>query len=447
MADPHTIQSKQPQAILPQVERFNVRYRGKLESGPMNKFAEQVMADLRTLADQGNVNAQSIVHAFHVMQHETDVARQFALETRETLKMQRRVHALMGMRVPHWVDLHDGSDLSFVPESSISKRAAVSTQYGQATVPMNAVESRLYALEILAEGTVVPNTLSVTTTGIFDKQLGDGLTNYEDGGTLEETDPKNLANGNNRSYWRRRVIYPLESDVTEVEVEVTIDVPESANIHANVISAHPYPLGNVDITGLWISPDKTGSFTAVPGFSETRGAGKERWFFPDQKVAQLKVRLRQRNWFEENGRKVFEYGLQELGVFLVEWDKDYDENAATLKDNHSFVAELHAESGFKFYQMYGFYSDPDWTLEPSDQRHLHFTIAQDPDGASVLWDSDVNVAPQNSQNPIDLGGNTTIYVITTLNWAETVGVGSPFQVSTTPFINGFGLDCSYVRSS
>lgn len=446
MSDANLIQSLPPQAVMTQIERFNVPYRGKLESSGINKFAEQVISDVRTLADQGNVNAQAIVNAFHVIKHETDIARQFALEARAHLSMQRRIAALMGHRLPHWIDLHDGSDISFVEDAPASLRAAVSTQFGQATVPMNAIESKLYSTRILAEGTVVPNTLIVSTTGIFDKQDGNGLTNYEYDGTIEETDPRNMCNGNNQDYWRRRAIFPLDSDISEVECEATITVPESANLYANMVAAHPYPLGNIDITGIWISPDLSGSFTALPSFAEKRGATQSRWFLPDQKVAQIKVRIRQRNWHEENGRKIFEYGFQELGLFLVEWDQTYDSNAATLADNHAFVARIEAEPGFKFYQMYGFYSMPDWTLEPSDNRHLHFVVAKDADGAIPVWDSDQNVAPQ-SGSPINLGGVSELYIITTLNWVATAGVGSPFEVYTTPWVEGMGIDCSYVRST
>lgn len=446
MAEPHQIQSNPPEALQTTVERMVIPLRGPLDSEQMNRFTEQVVNDLLNLAQQGNVTAQQLVHGLHVRERETDTSRQRALALEAQLAFDRRIRGMQGYRIAHWKDLHDGADVSWVPDSTVAKRASVSTQYGQATVPLNAIESRIYSLRLLAGGTVVPNSLVAAASGSFDKSDGNGVTDYEYGGTVEQTDPELAANGNNQEYWRRRVIFPLESDVSEVECELTLTVPQGANLHANVLTAHPYPLGNVDITGLWMAPDLSGAFVPVSSFTALTNARKTRWFFTSQKAAQVKVRLKQRNWFEENGRKVFEYGLQELGVYLAEWDKTYDGTATQLTDNHAFVTRFDTEPGFVFNKLHGFYSDPDWTLEPSDNRHLHFTLAKDAAGADILWQSDVNGAPQSLQTPLDLGGVSTVYLITTLNWVETAGVGSPFPVNTTPFVRGFGIDCTYRRT-
>lgn len=447
MTDAHQIESRPAESIQTTIERYVVAKQAPLDSEKQNRFSEQTLNDILTLAQQGNVTAQQLIQGLHIRSHETDTSRQRVIALEAQIAFDRRVKALQGHHVTHWVDLHDGRDLSYVSGADISKRATISTNYGQATVPLNAIESRLYSLRLLAGGTVVPNTLVFVTTGVFDKAEGDGPTDYENGGTVEETDPKLAADGNNQHYWRRRVIFPLESDVSEVECEATITIPESANLHANVITCHPYPLGNVDITGLYTAPDLSGAFTPLPSFEEMKNARKERWFFTSQKVSQVKIRFRQRNWFEENGRKVFEYGSQEIGVYLTEWDKNYDAVAEQLTDNHAFVTRVDAEPGFLFYRMYGFYADPDWTTEPTDNRHLHFVVAKDANGADVVWHSDLNGAPQSLQNPIDLGGVSTLYVITTMNWVETASVGSPFPANTTPFLRGFGIDCTYKRGA
>lgn len=447
MTEPNAIQSAAPSQVGIRTQRHVIPYGGRLDSVLENNFKETVLSDLITLAQQGNTNAQALLNAWNTLQREKEMATQGVLALRRQVSLDRRIKALQGHRLGHSVDLHDGSKISFLEGADQSKRASVSTLYGQATLPMNGIESRLYSLRLLSEGTVVPTTLEVATTGIFDKQEGDGATDYEYGGTVEELEPKNAANGDNLEYWRRRVVFDLDSDVSEVECEVTITVPPAGNLYANLLYVHPYPLGNVDIVGAWISPDMSGAFAEVSSFEEAPGAGRTRWFFPSQKVAQIKLRLRQRNWHEENGRKVFEYGAQEIGLQLVEWDQNWDSDAESPSENHSFVVKIDADTGFRFHRLYGVYTTPDWTLEPADNRHIHIKIASDPEGANVLWSSDSDGAPQDAANPTNLGATTSLYAIITLNWVEIAGSGSPFQAGTPPWISTIDLDVTYVRSS
>lgn len=448
MADSNVIQAVKPYPVITRTEKLVIPRRGQINSGDLNKFFDQALDDLVTLAKQGNVVAAAVLNYAHIMQRETDYTRQLALSLREQLSFERKIMGKQGRRVGIWADLHDGSEVSFIEASEVSKRAQISTQFGQATIPMNAIESKTYSVSLLGTTGITSMNVIGTATGIFDS--GDGLENHEGGDqtpTVEETDLKNAANGSNIEYWRRRVIFDLDSDVAEVECEVTFQLPDQSNIAANVLSLHPFPLGTVDITGLWVSPDLGDSFVAVPKFEEKLGAGKSRWFFPSQNVAKVKIRMRQRNWTEENGRKVFEYGLQELGVQLVEWDKTYDANASQLTDNHTFVRRIVPEPGMLLNKLYGFYSTPNYLLEPAGNRHVHFTLARDRNGSSVIWNSDQSPSPQSMSSPIELGLLDEVFVIVTMNWCVDVDSGSPFQASCPPFVEGFGIDVTLSESA
>ncbi len=433
------IESGNTDRVQVRTERVVIPYRGFIESETVDSFIESVVSDLVSHSSALNGHASAIRQAFHTLQLENMEAKAKVAAIEKQLEMDRRVRARRGERMGKWYDFHDAAGVSWLEDAPASRRAAISTQYGQITVPLNAVESRTYALRLLSGGVVTPSTVKVTTSGVFDKLEGDGSVDYEYSGTIEETDPRNAVNGNNDQYWRRRIIFDLDSDVSEVETEITVQIPDSANLYANVVYAHPFPVGGVDVTGVWTSPDLTDSFTAISGFTEVRGARKRRWFIPQQKIAKLKVRLRQRNWFEENGKKVFELGLQELGVQLVEWDKTYAEGA-TLADNHTIVTRIDADPGLVFWRLYGFYSEPNFLLEPAGSRHVHFIVSTDPEGSNRVWDSDASAAPQSLSSPIEIGSVGTLYVLTTLNWAATVANGSPFAAGTTPYLNGFGLD-------
>jgi hypothetical protein len=443
MSDANKIESAAVDTVRITSEREVIPYRGFIESDKIDRFIESVIDDLIRLSSGLNGHAAAIRQFTHLLQLENREVKSRAVAVEKQLEMDRRVRARRGERLGRWHDFHDASNVFWLDEAEAAKRAAVSTSYGQVTVPMNAVESRTYSLRLLSGGVVTPSSVKVTTSGLFDKLEGDGTVDYEYDGTVEETDPRNAVNGNNDNYWRRRVVFDLDSDVSEVEVEITVQIPDSANLYANVVYLHPYPVGGVDVTGVWVSPDLSDSFTPIDGFDELHGARKSRWFLSSQKVSKIKVRLRQRNWFEENGKKVFEYGLQELGVQLVEWDKTYAEGGE-LSDNHTVVVQMDADPGFVFSKLYGFYTDPNFLLEPAGQRHLHFVVATDEEGANEIWNSDSSAPPQSLAAPIDMGSVQTIYVLVTLNWAEEVAVGSPFAAGTTPFLYGFGIDCTYV---
>jgi len=448
MSDPNVIQATKPQAVQLRSERFRIPYRGPIESDPLNRLHEQILNDLQTLAGQGNSTAAALLSYAHTLQRETDHARLKVTALQSEADFEKKIAALQGKRVGFWADMHDGSEISFLEDAPASRRAAVHTQFGQATIPMNAIEAKTYSVALLGSSGITSLKVVATASGSFDK--GDGVQNYEGGTetpTIEQTDLQNAANGNNMEYWRRRVIFDLESDVSEVEVEVTFQLPDQSNIAANVLYIHPFPLGTVDIVGLWVAPDLSDSFVSVPGFSETDAADKSRWFFPAQDVAQVKVRLRQRSWTEENGRKVFEYGMQEIGVQLVEWDQTFDSQSSLLTDNHTFVRRFVPPAGLVFNKLYGFYSTPNYLLEAFGSRHLHFVLAKDAEGTDVVWDSDQTAPPQDLDTPLDLGSVDELFVIVTLNWCDTVGVGSPFQAGCPPFVNGFGIEATLVQGS
>jgi len=449
MPDANIIEAQKPQSVRLQSQPLVLPFGAAIESAKLNERFAGTLEDLMILARQGNINASAILNYARVLQKETDTARQTGLVQKEQLDFMHRVLTKQSLRTGIWYDLHETANVFFLDGSDISKRASVSGQYGQATIPMNAVQSKTYSIRLLAEDGISQLEVLSSATGVFDKQLGDGVTNYEGGSetpTIEETPQSNATNGNNLEFWRRRIIFPLESDVSEVEVELTITLPSQSDLKANVLYVHPYPLGNVDVVGMWVSPDLTDSFTQLTGWSDVEGATKTRWYMPAQNVSKVKVRLRQRNWFEDNGRKVFEYGLQELGVQLVEWDRHYDSDGQ-LADNHSFVTKIQAPTGTVFHKLHGFYTDPNYLLEAAGSRHLHFVVSTDPNGAVQLWNSDRSAAPQSLETALDLGLSTELYVVTTLNWAETVGVGSPFQALTPPWLSGFGMDVRLKESS
>jgi hypothetical protein len=150
--------------------------------------------------------------------------------------------------------------------------------------------------------------------------------------------------------------------------------------------------------------------------------------------------LRQRNWVEENGKKVFYYGLQELGLKFIDYDKNFTLNN-TFGANNSFVMEIPAPDGHGFNAIYRIDPSPNFLLEDVNKRHLHIKISTSSDFSSgVIWNSDTTSAPQLTTTPLNAFGATKLYAYVELNYvSDSGGILSPFEVGTTPFFKGLGL--------
>ncbi len=426
-------------------KRLSFPRRWHLKSASLNEFMAQLSTDLVNLAAESNGVESNRQNDLRRLLDDMGSLRGELVSLQAEIAQRNRSNALFGFRIPHSISMYDTSKLSFLTAATATVRASVNTTYGQATVPVNGIENKFFSLDFRNLETVPPSTLTVSVTGTFDKGLGDGTQDYEHDGAVTEGDPTNAFNGKNSSCWVRHVAFSLDSDVDSVECEITVQVPTQSNVQANAIAIHPHPWGDVDITWLGTSADLTSSFTALSEFTEQNAARNVRFLFPDTQVAQIKVRLRQRNWREENGLKVFRYGMEELGLQLIDWDKTYDSTQA-VSSNHTLVSEITAPEGYLFSTLEGFWSSPDFTLETASSRHLHFKLCADADGDTVLWSSDANALPQSMSSGLTLGRQyDTLYILTTLNWVgSSGGSNSPFQVGTSPFLTNLGLTYTVV---
>lgn len=425
-------------AIQIRTQRVTIPERGRLSSAELNEFFANIVYDLAQMAGKINARESSEKSLATITRDELISLRGEVMGLRQEVEQRRVVTSEESGYIAHNITMFDLSNLTFLTGATAAVRAAVSPLYGQATVPMNGIQQKFITLDFRTSEVVTPTGLVTSVVGTFDKLDGNGALDYEHGGTVTEGDITLAFNGANSDKWVRQVSFPLESDVDDVEMQLTVQVPQQTNPQCNTLILHPHPWGEVDIEEVAIASDLSSSFTVLPGFAEVKGAGYSRYFFATQTVAQIRVRFRQRNWRPSNGRKVFRYGLEELGLQLIDWDKTYDGAEAEV-NNHSMVHAVAAPTGHKFTSLDGFWTTPDFNLEDAGLRHMHFKVAADDQGDTILWDSDTDALPQDSQVLIT-GERANLYVITTLNWvAASGGSESPFEVGTTPFLTKIGL--------
>lgn len=420
--------------------------RGALRSDQYNDFQEEVVADISQLSSAVNSLHSRLQKEMLTIHNENAYLRRQVDALRNQQTYIEQVAGANGFLATRLIDLSDTKGITFPNDLDDTFSPMVSAEFGEATLPANAIENKFYVTSIRTGRIVPPSDLQVTVTGTFDKKDGKGLVNYERGGIVNPGKPEYAFNGNNQLRWQRRVEFPLDSKVDQVECELTVTVPSGSNTRANLIELYPFPNGSVDIIELATAADLGDTFITVPGFQSSDNLAVKRWHMSPTVVEQVKVRLRQRNWVEENGKKVFYYGLQELGLKLIDYDKSWVPGGA-FGTNHTFVVKIPAPAGYAFKDLYRFEPTPNFLLEDMSQRHVHVRLTSTPDfSGSIFWDSDTNQPPQFLGSGITLSNMSTIYAIVQLNFvSSTGGSSSPFLVGTTPHVSSMGL--SFTLSS
>lgn len=151
----------------------------------------------------------------------------------------------------------------------------------------------------------------------------------------KETPRIQAVDGCRSTYWMYEAHYPSTSSIQEELVDITIELPSDIADHdmVNFISVVPYPEGSIDIMDIqYQGADNV--FRSIPSFptvfnvltqqheaDPVIGAFRQAFTFPEIEMNKVKVTLRQRQFSIIEGKKVFTLGLQDLGIFYVEYNK------------------------------------------------------------------------------------------------------------------------------
>lgn len=420
-------------------------FRGALLSSDYNDNQSELVTDVANLAKAVNSLNSRLTRSIITLQNENSYLRRKIDAIDENRTYNEKVAARYGLLSSRAIDFSETKGISFPNGLEDSRSAMLAAEFGELTVPAITIENKFYVTSLSTDKIVLPVNLSVVVNGTFDKGDGVGAVNYERGGKVYPGKAEYAFNGYNDLYWIRKVEFPIDSKVDQVECELTVTVPEGSSSKANLIELLPFPNGSVDVTELAYASDLGNNFTRIPTFTPANNLTAKRYHFAATTIDKVKIRLRQRNWVEENGKKVFYYGLQELGLKLVSYDKTYTQGAA-FGSNNSFIVKIDAPSGFTFDNLHGIDFAPNFMREDANNRHVHVRISNRPDiAAGALWDSDTKVAPQLA-DPISVK-SASMWAFVELNFVTTSGgVLSPFPVGTTPYINGIGLTFSLLES-
>lgn len=426
--------------VVPTVKRDPVRHRGPLSSEDWNNFHESVVKDITNICNSVNLLNSSLSRSTTITDNELLYLKQQVRSLNNQKNYLEKVSSGARSLCIRYVDLSDSKGISFPNNLDDSHSSMVNFQFGEATLPVTAIENKFYVNSLVSGIVAIPADLVVLVSGTFDKVDGGGIINYEKGGKVYSGDPLQAFNGNNQAYWIRKVEFPIDANVDEVECELIVTVPSGTSTEANTIEVIPFPNGTVDITELATATDLADNFTRVSSFTPINNSSNKRYHFTSGAVDKIKIRLRQRNWIEENGKKVFYYGLQELGLKLIDYNRSYTKDAA-FGTNNSFILRVDAPEGFYFDKIYRIDPTPNFLLEDFVNRHVHIRVNTNSDfSVGNIWNSDTMYPPQNLVEPISANSSQSLYFFIEMNYvSESGGVLSPFDIGTTPRVEGIGL--------
>lgn len=426
--------------VMPNVSRHPARHRGPIRSDEYNDFHEEVVSDITNLSSAVNNLYSMLSRSMTIIDNEASYLKRQIRALLNNRAYSEQVAMTNSLLIARYIDLGDTTGISFPNDLTDDHSAMMSATFGEITLPAVGIENKFYVTSLTSGLVVTSPDLNVSVRGTFDKVDGNGTINYERGGVVNPGDPILAFNGNNQSYWVRRVEFPLDSKVDQVECELTVTIPEGVSTKANTIEVIPFPNGSVDITELAAASDLGDNFIRIESFDPEDNVISRRYHFPVRTVDQVRIRFRQRNWKEENGKKVFYYGLQELGVKLIDYDRTYIQGAS-FGVNNSFVIKVDAPTAHAFTNLYRVDPSPNFLLEDSSKRHVHVRIGTTQEySVGTIWDSDTMFSPQQLSTPISANSAQSLYVFVQFNYVEGSGGNlSPFLIGTTPFLRGLGL--------
>jgi len=416
------------------------RFRGVFSSDEYNSFQDSVVSDITELGTAANTTSNQLSNIARQLYSENQYLKRQVRSLEDSVSYREFVDGKNGDKISRKINFHNSKGIFYSNSVDESKRAVIKSAFGEIYMPANGIENKFYSFSLRNNSIVLPDDLTIDITGNFDKVDGNGLKDYEFNGEINEGEIFNAFNSIDESVWVRTVTFPLESKIEEVELQMTVVVPSSISPQSNLIEVVPFPEGTIDITSLATAPDLGSTFQEIDGFQSKNNMTSTRYHFSPRDVEQVRIRIRCRDWIELGGKKVFVYGLRELGLKLIDYSK-IDVATDTFGKGITAVVQIDSPTDHAFKNLYRIDPTPNFFLEDASNRHVFLKLSTTPDHNGVFWDSTSDTPPQlGLGSGIDMNGTNTIYAIYALKFVDSSGgLQSPFPVGTTPTVKSLGL--------
>ena len=282
-------------------------WRGNSSSKDMNDNFEEILYDLNTIFEEASQQAITLEELKSVLKHEVDAldARLYAVSG----MLQAFQESSTGYKMFH-EEFYRTKNVVYPASISAADRCDIHTAFGQVTLPVSNSFSKVYTTNINTGEIYVFPDLDVSVVPI------------DEGAKLktEETSPLRAFNGNNSSFWERKIRFSRDYSQSEVSCQMDIILPSMSNPNVNTFYIYPYPEGTVDITSITYNT-LTSQDNILPGFPVTgeENLTKTAYRFDDIQPVSFSIKYKQDNNALEDNYKTFVYGSQEIGISESEY--------------------------------------------------------------------------------------------------------------------------------
>lgn len=282
-------------------------WRGSSSSADMNSNFEEILYDLNTIFEEASSQAIDLDELKSTLKHETDALNERLYAVSGMIQSYQQ--SASGYKMFH-EELYRTKNIVYPAHLSPSDWCYVDTAFGIATLPVSNSFSKVY-------------TININTGEIYQSpNLSVKVTPTDENGSIkiDETSSLRAFNGNNQSFWERKVRFSRDYVKGEVTCKMDILLPSMSNPNVNSLYIFPYPEGTSDITEITYNT-LTAKDLVLPTFPAggEDNATRKKYLFEDVQPVGLTLKFKQDNHSLEDDYKTFVYGAQEIGIEKVEY--------------------------------------------------------------------------------------------------------------------------------
>lgn len=323
---------------IPTIKEREFKYRGRMDSSELNQMQDEAFGDILDLFNKANEMQREIHETKELYMIESECyAIRLANSNKRQKELEEAYQNVISNTDFRYLTAY-ANDAIVVPDEYA---AIVDHRTNDVTAATVSTKSKTRLYDATYNEYLVPDSLQVSIGP--DSFLKD--TNVL---SVEDSDIKKCFDGNLGSAWLRKVT--TNRSVSYIENEIVIGLPEDiiTTRAVNEIVIAPFPSGYVDIMDIQFK--NNGAWTTIPSFRDhtlcTEKTGYDifgnaytywsidnapdvKFCFNEVQSSQLKIKLRQRNFFDdaENSRRTWYIGLRNVDVIYNSYTNDYSEFA------------------------------------------------------------------------------------------------------------------------
>lgn len=300
-------------------------YEGPSTSKKFNETIDSIHKDLAKLFDKSNENEDLISGNMDLVMRENHFLQatvfelQQALQNLEVKNKENRNGSSIEKRLRSFYNVAN------ILDGDPQKQAFLDLNYGVISPYPTSIDSKLsYVTEngrvILPKGLEVFVKESNNTLPLDEATKEIVYTDLDTNGLT------NAVDRNKNTFWVRHASFKESDCVTEVYGELHIKLPVAGlnNMYSNILSLSPYPEGSMRIKDIFYKgygdqwdrlpnyPTKLVNGVEVP--VQIENLKKTLFSFPRIEITELRIFYTQPYWFENEGRREFTYGFQDIDL-------------------------------------------------------------------------------------------------------------------------------------